>query len=394
MKNTQIKKFLSAQMISLFGSSLVQYAIIWYITLTTSSGSMMTLATICGYLPQIIISLFAGVWCDRYNRKILIMLSDGMIAFATCIVMVIFFMGMGTVWWLFAVLMIRSIGTGIQTPAVNAYLPQIAENEELMKVNGIMNTCTSIMMFLTPACSGALLSFLSMESIFIIDIITAVIANIIMISIHAKHHLQPQKETMITSIKQGFQFMQTQHLIRNFLIYLMFVMIFISPAAFLTPLLVSRTFGSEVYRLTISEMTFSLGAIMGGVLITTWGGFKNRLHTIFLMTILYGVFMFGIGISSTYVCYLLCNFLIGITMPCFNTPLQVFIQEQVTPIMHGRIFSLLQIVNACSLPLGTMLFGPLADRISVSSIFMICAIFVIIYGMIGFMKLKVPRRKS
>ena len=76
-------RFLTAQTISLFGSSLVQYAIVWYITLSTSSGRMLTISTICGFAPQIIISLFAGVWIDRYDRKKLIMVSDAVIALAT-----------------------------------------------------------------------------------------------------------------------------------------------------------------------------------------------------------------------------------------------------------------------------------------------------------------------
>lgn len=79
----KIIKFMIAQTISLFGSSLVQYAIIWYITLKTSSGVMMAIATICGYVPQMSVSLFAGVWIDRYNRKVMCMLADAMIALAT-----------------------------------------------------------------------------------------------------------------------------------------------------------------------------------------------------------------------------------------------------------------------------------------------------------------------
>ena len=87
---TKIILFLTAQTISLFGSSLVQYAIIWYITLTTSSGVMLTISTVCGFLPQIAISLFAGVWIDRYDRKKMIMLSDGIIAIATLVLAILF----------------------------------------------------------------------------------------------------------------------------------------------------------------------------------------------------------------------------------------------------------------------------------------------------------------
>ena len=88
-----ITRFLTAQTISLFGSSLVQYAIVWYITLTTSSGKMLTISTLCGFLPQILISLFAGVWIDRYDRKLMIMLSDSVIAVSTLLLAIAFLSG-------------------------------------------------------------------------------------------------------------------------------------------------------------------------------------------------------------------------------------------------------------------------------------------------------------
>ena len=116
-------RFLTAQTISLFGSSIVQYAIVWYITLTTSSGKMLTLSTLCGFLPQILIAPFAGVWIDRWNRKKIVMLSDTAIAVSTLLLALAFLAGYKNVWLLLAVLVIRSAGTGIQTPAVNAILP-------------------------------------------------------------------------------------------------------------------------------------------------------------------------------------------------------------------------------------------------------------------------------
>ena len=165
-----IIRFLTAQTISLLGSSIVQYSIIWYITISTSSGSMLTIATVCGFLPQVIISLFAGVWIDRYDRKKMIILSDLMIAIMTLILAVSFLSGYKNLWLLFIVLIVRSFGTGIQTPAVNAIIPQIVPNEQLMRINGINSTLYSLMMFVSPAVSGAVLSILSLEATLFIDI--------------------------------------------------------------------------------------------------------------------------------------------------------------------------------------------------------------------------------
>lgn len=110
--------FLASQAVSLFGSSLVQYAITWYITLKTQSGVMMTTSIICGFLPAFLVSPFAGVWADRYNRKILIMAADSFIAVSTLILALLFLAGYNAIWLLFVVSAVRSIGSGIQTPAI------------------------------------------------------------------------------------------------------------------------------------------------------------------------------------------------------------------------------------------------------------------------------------
>src|SRR5690625_688923 len=120
-----IALFLSSQTISLFGSSLVQYAIMWHITLTTESGLMMTLYILCGFIPTFILSPIAGVWADRFNRKFLIAAADGLIALATLILAILFLMGFESIWLLFVMAGVRAFGTGIQMPAVGAILPQI-----------------------------------------------------------------------------------------------------------------------------------------------------------------------------------------------------------------------------------------------------------------------------
>ena len=361
-------RFLSAQTISLFGSSLVQYAIVWYITLSTSSGAMLTISTICGFLPQILVALFAGVWIDRYNRKTVIMLADGIIALSTLVLAVAFLSGYRELWLLFAVLAIRSAGTGIQTPAVNSLLPQLVPPEHLMRVNGINSTLSSLMMFLSPAVSGAILSFASLEATLFIDVITAVIGIGITSTILVPRLAAIARESGAREFQKGFLFLKKSPFVRRLLLFQITILFFISPSAFLTPLMVARTFGPEVWRLTASEMTYSLGMVLGGMLIAAWGGFSKRLNTTLLAGTLYGCIMLGLGFAPFFPVYLVFNLLIGVTSPCYNAPITVSIQENIEPAMHGRVFSLMQISTSCALPLGILLFGPLADVIPVQII--------------------------
>lgn len=375
-----IVRFLSAQTISLFGSSIVQYAIVWYITLTTSSGKMLMFSTLCGFMPQIIISLFAGVWIDRYERKKLVMLSDSAIAFSTLLLAVSFLAGYKNIWLLMAVLIIRSAGTGIQTPAVNAMIPQIVPARQLMRVNGINSTVSSIIMFISPAVSGAVLSVASLEATLFIDVISAVIGVGITSTIFIRPYEKklPGKNSYLEEIKNGFAYLKENRFIKRLLIFQLVILFLISPSAFLTPLMVSRTFGKEVWRLTASEMTYSFGMIMGGLLIASWGGFKKKLNTTMLAGAFYGALMIGLGTAPLFLIYLVCNALIGITAPCYNAPITVTIQEKVIPEMHGRIFSFMQIATSCALPLGMVLFGPLADIFSVQSLLLVSGAVVVV----------------
>ena len=157
-----------------------------------------------------------------------------------------------------------------------------------------------------------------------------------------------------------------------YLLFFEFVtMFFVTPSAFLTPLLVSRSFGKEVWRLTCSEMTYSLGMILGGLLLAVWKGYPRRAKATLLTGTWYGMLMFGIGLAPTFGVYLLCNTLIGIASPCYNAPMTAFLQDRVPQEYHGRVFGFLQIAMSMAFPLGMLIFGPLADVMKISSLLFI-----------------------
>lgn len=387
---TKIILFLSAQTCSLLGSSIVQYAIIWYVVLKTSSGIMLTISTICGFLPQIIISIFAGAWLDRYNRKNLMMLSDAIIAFATLILAISFITGHENIYLLFLVLSIRSLGSGIQTPAVNSIIAQIVPKDNLIRINAINSTINSLMMFLSPAISGAILSISTIETTLFIDVITAIIGISITYTINIPKYIKNKINiSHIEEIKQGLCYLKENKFIRNMLFFIITIAILVSPSAFLTPLMIKRVFGNEIWRFTVSEMTFSAGATLGGILMAIFGVFKNRMFTTIFACIFYGLMMICLGISPSFInfsltiaflIYLIFNFLIGVTIPWYNSPITATIQDKVPSSMHGRIFSFMQIANSSALPLGMIIFGPLADIFSVQTLLIFNGGIVIICG--------------
>lgn len=357
--------FLSSQTISLFGSSLVQYAITWYITLNTQSGMMMTISIICGFLPTLFLSPFAGVWADRHDRKKLIIISDSMIAVSTLFLAILFIRGYDMLWMLFVVSAVRSLGTAIQMPAVGAFLPQIVPEDKLTKVNATNGSIQSFVMLISPMLSGALMTVATIETIFMIDVVTAALAIfILVIFLHVPAHSKAQEKQRLSyfsDMREGIVYIRNHEYVKKFFLFCAVFFILAAPVAFLTPLQVTRSFGNDVWRLTAIEVTFSIGMMLGGIIMAAWGGFKNRIHTMTLSSLVIGAATVALGVVPIFWLYLMIMGVVGVSIPLFNTPSTVLIQEKVEPDFLGRVFGVLVMISSSMMPLGMLVFGPLAD---------------------------------
>lgn len=376
--------FLASQTISLFGSSLVQYAIMWHITLKTQSGVMMTIAIICGFLPMFFLSPFAGVWADRYNRKILIIISDSMIAITTFILAILFLMGYEMLWLLFMMSAVRAIGTAVQMPAVGAFLPQIVPGDKLTKVNATNGSIQSLVMLVSPMLSGALLTIATIEIIFFIDVITAAIAvTVLSLFLHVPAHAKAQGKQTISyfaDMRLGYIYIKSHDYVKKFFLFCAVFFFLAAPVAFLTPLQVTRTFGNDVWRLTAIEIAFSLGMMGGGILMASWGGFKNKIHSMTLSSLIIGFFTVALGVVPFFWIYLIFMGVVGISMPIFNTPSMVLLQEKVEADYLGRVFGVMGMISSTMMPLGMLVFGPLADIIKIEWLLIGTGILIFIEG--------------
>lgn len=378
--------FIGGQFVSMFGSMLVQHAITWHITLKTQSGVWMTLFTCAALLPMVLVSPFAGVWADRYNRKYLINIADAAIAIITLILAVLFFMGYENILLMLIVVMIRSFGQGIQQPAVSALIPQIVPGEQLTRFNGIQSSVQSLTMFAAPMLSGVLLTLLPVEYIFFIDVITAVIGiSVVFFFVHV-HHSNKEKDldqsigAYIKEIKVGLRYIGGKPWLKVLMGYTAFFSVFATPAAMLTPLQVARTFGDDVWRLAAIEIGFALGMTAGGIAISIWGGFRNKVHTIIMACIAFGLTTVLFGVVPSFWLYLFIMLLCGAAMPMFNTPAMTLMQTNIDPQVMGRVFSVLMMINGLAMPIGMTIFGPLGDVVRIESMLIVTGILLLISG--------------
>ena len=366
-----ISFFLISQQCSIFGSSVASFAIIWYITLETSSGVAITAVTIAAFLPQIITSLFAGVWADRYNRKLLIIIPDLFIAASTLVLVVLFWLGIQSIPMLIVISAVRSFGSGVQMPSVQAIVPQLVPAEKLVRINGINSTLNSVLLLASPAVAGILMGGLGIEFALLTDVVTALLAVGFMsfLSMPPRSTTEiPENTGALRDILDGLRYTRSHPFLMRLMIIYAIVYVLITPAAFLTPLYVERTFGPEVWKLTMNEITWTAGMLLGGIYVAVKGSFNNKFFVMFVCTASFGVTFGLLGIAPNFTIYLIILVIAGLFMPAYSAADTVLIQENVAEHMMGRVFSLVQIIGSIAMPLGMLVFGPLADIISLQYI--------------------------
>ncbi len=359
--------FFVSQCITLFGSQIVQMAIVWYVTLKTNSGAWVAAFSICSYIPQFFVSFIGGVWADRYNRKLLIIGADALIAVVTLVMMLI--MPYITVepillTSLLFMSVIRSAGAGIQNPAVNAVIPQLVPEDQLMRYNGINATMQSVVQFGAPAVAAVVLTMGTLRTTLLIDIITAVIGiGVFFFILLPKQKKAQETPSILKDIGIGVHYAYSQQLLRKpLIIYGVFLFLSV-PAGYLAGLFVSRVFGDTYWYLTAVELVGFGGMMLGGLLMSIWGGFKRRSLTLTVSLALFGVMSICMGVSQNFILYLFLMALYGIALTTVQTTITTMLQENSEAAMQGRVFGLMSSLYSSCYPIGMLIFGPIADKV-------------------------------
>ena len=384
----RILLFLTSQCITLFGSTLVQMALVWYATMQTASGVWVAAFTVGSYLPQFLISFIGGVWADRYHRKKLIIGADMLIAFATFI-MVLAIPHISSepamLGGLLVMSVVRSFGAGIQTPAVNAVIPQLVPAQQLMRYNGINATMQSVVNFAAPAAAGAVFAVSTLRTTLMIDIVTAVLGTgLLSCLVLPKQDTSFEKSGVLSDMKIGVRYAFSDRGIGKLLIIYGLFTFFCVPAGYLAGLLVRRVFGDTYWYLTAVEVVGFAGMMAGGVAMSTWGGFRSREKTLAAGLLAFGSFAIGMGFSKNFILYLGLMAFYGVALTMVQTAITTMLQERTDTSMQGRVFGLLGTMYAGFLPIGMAVFGPLADIVPLQWIMIGSGIALILIAVITY----------
>jgi DHA3 family macrolide efflux protein-like MFS transporter len=382
----------TGQAFSLLGSELVQFALVWYLTKQTGSASVLAFASFMALIPRVIISPFSGALVDRWNRQRVMIFADAGIALSSILLAWIFWLGKIQIWHIYAIMFIRSLGSGFHWPAMQASTSLMVPEEHLSRISGLNQTLRGALGILTPVAAALLLEFMPMFGILSIDVITAIIAIFPLLFIVIP---QPDKslQTAMTKftdlwddVKAGFLYIFAWKGMFYLAITATALNFFINPGFTFMPLLVTSYFGKGAIDLGLLESVFSAGMIFGGILLSAWGGFKKNIYTILIGLIGMALGTGLIALTPKNMFYLAVTgmAITGFMNPIINGPIYAIIQKNADPLMQGRVFSMLESLVSAMMPISMLIAAPVAALIGIRGWLLLGSVSCFVMGIAGF----------
>lgn len=366
----------AGQAVSLITSAILQMAIIWYLTDTTGSAMVLSMATMAGFLPQAILGTMIGVLVDRWNRKLVMIGADLIIAAAGIVLAVVALTADLPIWVVMIILLIRSVGTAFHTPALSAATPLLVPEDQLTKCAGYSQSIQSVSYILSPAIAAFLYATWELHAIVAIDVLGAIIASVTVAMVAIPEPAtqgERVKVNFVEEAKEGFRaFKQSKGLFAMLWIGALYAFVFM-PINALFPLMSMSYFGGTATHASIVEIVFAAGMLIGGLLLGVWGGFKNRALNIIFSIALMGIALFISGLlpENQFPIFVLCSVLMGLSSPFYSGVQMALIQEKIESQYLGRAFGLLGSIVSFSMPMGLIVSGIFADRIGIHVWFML-----------------------
>jgi len=369
------------QAFSQLSSSILQFAIVWYLTDATQSGIVLSLAMLVGYLPQGLLGPFIGVYIDRLNRKMLMIVSDLVIAGVSLLLAIAAIGGEPQVWLVLLVLLARAIGTAFHAPTLQAVTPQLVPKEELTKCAGYTQSLQSVSQILSPALAGVLYTAWDLSAVIFLDVIGACIAVLFLMFCKIPKHEgagNTEKVQVVKEALEGWNILRTKKGMLGLVLVSSLYTIAMMPVSALFPLMSMGRFGGTSTHASIVEIIFSLGFFAGSLILGKWGGTKNKIYTIVLSYIMMAVSLFGSGLlpENGYLVFCFFAWLMGVSGPFYWGMYTPLLQEKFEERYMGRVMSITSSIRLISGPLALIVSGIFADYFGEENWFLVAGVIV------------------
>ncbi len=373
---TRFFTIFSGQALSLLGSMLVQFALIWYLTVRTGSATVLATASLIGMLPGVVLGPFIGPLVDRWDRRWTLIIADSVVALATLALALMFAFTDVQVWQIYLILFIRAVAGGFHGTTMSASTSLMVPQEHLARVQGINQMLNGGLNVISAPLGAILYEVLALEWILAIDFITALVAILPLFFFEIPQPDRSQSEALsgktssyIQDLAAGFRYVWAWKGMLILLLMAAMMNFLLAPTSALSSLLIKEYFGGGALQLGSFNSVFGVGVILGGLLLSVWGGFKRQIKTSMM-----GIFILGIGIltigllpNTLLIVAIVSAGVFGFSLPIANGSLGAIMQKNIAPDMQGRVFALVGSLAGAMAPIGLAIAGPVADMISIQS---------------------------
>ncbi len=378
----------TGQAFSLLGSKIVQFALVWWLTETTGSATVLATSTMVALMPEILLGPFAGAYVDRWNRRTVMIVADGLIALASLWLASMFWLDAIQIWHVYVMMALRAIGGSFHWPAMQASTSLMVPKEQLTRVAGINQTLYGILNIVGPPLGALLLELLPFHETMMVDVGTAALAILPLFFVQIP---QPKRapdadvQSIWSDMLDGLRYLREW---KGAVILISMALLFklaLTPAFSLISLLVSDHFGGGAAQYSLLESVSGVGIVTGGLILSAWGGFDRKILTNLIGLIGVGVSMAVVGFAPANAFWLAVGafFFVGFLLPMVDGPIMAIMQSAVKPEYQGRVFMLIGSLLSLSSPLGLALAGPLSDQLGLQIWFVTAGVLTSAVGVAG-----------
>jgi DHA3 family macrolide efflux protein-like MFS transporter len=366
----------TGQALSLIGSVLTNFVLVWWITQTTGSASALAAAGIAALLPVAIFSPPGGALADRFSRRAIMFVTDAITAGCMVVLVLLFATERIELWHVYTLMFVRATMQAFQQPAAAASTVNLVPPEFVPRAAGMNQTLQGVLSIAGAPLGALAMSTLPIQGALSIDIVTALVGITPLLLFRIPQPAAPEYEephSLFHSMVEGARYVLHSRGLRELYFVIGLVVFTVMPTFTLTPLLVTQHFGGGLNQVAIMEGIAGIGVILGGVAISVWPPARGRIVVALLsfsascgavaLTALSGSQMLWLAIVWW--------FISGVTFSTGNAPMTTIMQTTIPNVMQGRAFSLLNMVFGLAGPLGLLIGGPMGEAFGVRTVFIL-----------------------
>jgi len=381
----------TGQQFSLVGSRVAQFALVWWLTKLTGSATVLATATMVALIPEIFLGPIAGAYVDRWNRRIVMIVADGLIALASLWLAYLFWMDAMQIWHVYVIMLVRSVGGSFHWPAMQASTSLMVPDEHLTRVAGLNQTMNGVLNILGPPLGALLMEMLPLYGVMLVDVGTAILAIGPLFFVHVPQPARAdegaaQKPSVWADMREGLRYLWGWPGLVALIGSAMVLKIALTPAFSLLPLLVTGHFDGGAAQLSLLESVAGVGIVVGGLTLSVWGGFRRKIYTTMMGMIVLGVGFVALGLTpgGLFWMALASIFVVGLMIPLIDGPIMAILQGTVAPEMQGRVFTLMGSLLWITSPFSLAVAGPVTDWLGIQVWYVTAGVLCGVIGLVGF----------